>query len=75
MPLYDFVCKNCGHEFETLVVSSASPPATCPKCNKNHTERRLSLIAAPRSSSDRSETQRGGGCGRCGDPAGPCSVS
>lgn len=75
MPLYDYACKNCGHEFEALVASSDSPPARCPKCEKTRTERRLSLIAAPRSGGDRSPAPQFGGCGRCGDPNGPCSVN
>ena len=31
MPLYDFLCTACGHEFEDSIASSAEPPV-CPKC-------------------------------------------
>jgi putative FmdB family regulatory protein len=31
MPLYDFLCTACGHEFEDSIASSAAPPS-CPKC-------------------------------------------
>ncbi|MBL8878974.1 MAG: zinc ribbon domain-containing protein [Phycisphaerales bacterium] len=73
MPLYDYECKGCGHEFEALMPSADSAPAQCPKCRKSQTERRVSLIAAPRSGSDARSAPRVGGCGRCGDPSGPCS--
>ncbi len=31
MPLYDFHCPSCGHDFEDIIASSAAPPA-CPEC-------------------------------------------
>jgi putative FmdB family regulatory protein len=31
MPLYDFRCTACGHEFEDMIASSAAAPA-CPEC-------------------------------------------
>ena len=45
MPLYAFACKECGHEFETLVRIDETPP--CPACGDAAPERRLSLIAKP----------------------------
>jgi putative FmdB family regulatory protein len=31
MPTYEYVCKKCGHEFETSQSISAKPLETCPK--------------------------------------------
>jgi len=31
MPIYEYACKECGHEFERLVKMSAQPPP-CPEC-------------------------------------------
>lgn len=39
MPMYDFLCGACEHEFEEMISMSAPPPA-CPKCG-GATEKRL----------------------------------
>ena len=41
MPLYDFVCNACGHQFETLVRSGDTP--ACAACGSVKLERMLSL--------------------------------
>jgi putative FmdB family regulatory protein len=43
MPLYDFHCRTCGHEFETLVRTGDSP--SCPECRGSDLERLLSTFA------------------------------
>ena len=43
MPLYDFVCKSCGHEFEALVRTGDTP--VCPQCRGSELERLLSTFA------------------------------
>lgn len=40
MPMYDFQCASCGHEFEEMVGMSAPPPA-CPSCG-GASEKRIS---------------------------------
>jgi putative FmdB family regulatory protein len=40
MPLFDFQCRACGHEFEALVRRSAAP--ACPSCGSADLERLLS---------------------------------
>jgi putative FmdB family regulatory protein len=32
MPIYDYVCVNCGHEIEVIHSVTADGPAGCPKC-------------------------------------------
>ena len=51
MPLYDFHCRTCGHEFEALVRGSESP--ACPSCQSRDLERLLSGFAF--SSEERSQ--------------------
>ena len=49
MPLYDFRCRGCGHEFEGLVLRNVVPP--CPACQGEDLERQVSTFAV--SSSER----------------------
>lgn len=41
MPIYEYTCKACGHEFETLVRHGKTP--VCAKCGADDLERRFSL--------------------------------
>ena len=34
MPIYEYACSECGHEFEKLVPMNAPPPEACPSCGK-----------------------------------------
>jgi len=43
MPLYDYHCRACGHEFEALVRSGDSP--SCPACRSSDLEKLLSTFA------------------------------
>ena len=37
MPIYEYACKACGHEFETLVLGETKPE--CPSCQSRDLER------------------------------------
>jgi len=72
MPIYEYLCEDCGREFEELVRSAgASREVACPKCGGRNVGRQVSVFAARQG---RTETPPLGGCGRCGDPDGPCSL-
>ena len=43
MPLFDFECRACGHEFETLVRTGDVP--SCPSCGATDLEKLLSAFA------------------------------
>jgi len=43
MPIFDFVCTDCQHQFEALVRGSTAP--ACPKCHSTALEKQLSLPA------------------------------
>ena len=32
MPIYQFICKKCGHAFEVLTTMDKRDGVTCPKC-------------------------------------------
>jgi putative FmdB family regulatory protein len=70
MPLYEYVCRDCRHGFEALVLGSDVP--TCPRCQTGDLERVLSVVAIGRGGRDAAPgRQAAGGCGSCGDPRGP----
>lgn len=45
MPIYEYVCKQCGHEFEELVFNGEEPVA-CPRCGAKDTEKLMSACSA-----------------------------
>ena len=45
MPIYEFVCQDCGHEFEKIQSFSDSSTPACPNCQGHHVQRRLSAPA------------------------------
>ncbi|MBK8268420.1 MAG: zinc ribbon domain-containing protein [Planctomycetes bacterium] len=74
MPIHEFHCPDCDHVFEELVRESSSKTAiVCPTCGGKKVSRQFSVFAA-RSGSATKEKAPVGGCGRCGDPQGPCSL-
>ena len=44
MPLYDYHCRACGHEFEALL-RTGDPTPVCPTCKSADIERLLSTFA------------------------------
>jgi putative FmdB family regulatory protein len=43
VPLYEYECKKCGHEFEALVIGTRKP--ACPKCKSEDLQKRVSSVA------------------------------
>jgi len=60
MPIYEYSCRSCGHDFEALVRASKTP--TCPTCQSDDLERRFSMPVvrseATRAVSSRDAKQR-----------------
>ncbi len=55
MPLYEFICQDCGRPFEKLVgISQADKSQVCPGCGSQQTSRQLSSFAV--SGGTRTET-------------------
>jgi len=75
MPLFEYACKSCAHEFEVLVRGSELP--TCPACAGQDLQKRLSVFAAQTKGASAQMSAPSGGCGSCGDPRGPgaCSMN
>ncbi len=45
MPIYEYKCQKCGHEFEALIRPPATTKAACPKCKSQALEQQLSAFA------------------------------
>lgn len=45
MPIYDYVCADCGRGFEELVRTGST--VSCPACGGSNLERKMSLPARP----------------------------
>ena len=45
MPIYEYACAACGHEFEEWQKMSDAPVRSCPKCKKKKVERLISRTA------------------------------
>ena len=42
MPIYEYVCNECGHEFEALQKMSDTPLRDCPACEKSALKKKIS---------------------------------
>ncbi len=72
MPIFEYVCKECQHEFEALVFGKQK--AECPKCQSKELEPQLSVFAVS-AKSGATSSMPAGPCGSCGDARGPGACS
>lgn len=72
MPVYEYQCKSCSHQFEKLrSMRDADELILCLKCSSKDTHRMLSRFNAK--SEGRSLTDTSCGCGGCtGGSCGSC---
>ena len=42
MPIYEYACRSCGHEFETLQKISEPPLVDCPACGAAELRKKVS---------------------------------
>jgi putative FmdB family regulatory protein len=68
MPIYEYACHKCRHEFETLVRSGAVP--ACPNCHSTDLKKKLSVFATSGATAEAASFPAGP-CGSCGHPGGP----
>ncbi|MBP1636596.1 MAG: uncharacterized protein H6Q10_3170 [Acidobacteria bacterium] len=64
MPLFEYECRKCGHQFEALVVGTRKP--ACPRCKSEDLEKKASAFGvggAGAWSSSRASCGTGGGGG------------
>ncbi|HWR35706.1 MAG TPA: zinc ribbon domain-containing protein [Clostridia bacterium] len=62
MPIFEYICKDCGKAFEAVVLGSRA--AACPSCKGTNLEQQLSRFAVSAPSSSATAP--------CGAPSGSC---
>lgn len=45
MPIYEYQCQGCEHEFETIQKMSEAPLIQCPSCGKDLLRKKISAVA------------------------------
>jgi putative FmdB family regulatory protein len=69
MPIYEYLCQECGSEFELLVRSETK--LECPTCQSDQLEKQLSVFATTDTAAAQPAMSCGAPCGTCGHPDGP----
>jgi putative FmdB family regulatory protein len=46
MPTYDYICDDCGHEFEAFEPITSKPQTECPACKESKLRRKIGPGAA-----------------------------
>jgi putative FmdB family regulatory protein len=74
MPIFEYICKECDHQFEALVYGNQK--AECPKCHGAKLAPQLSVFAvSAKGPASGGPSPSSGACGSCGDLRGPGSCS
>jgi putative FmdB family regulatory protein len=65
MPLYEYACSSCSHQFEELrLIRHMEAAAKCPEC-EGEGERQMSVFASFSTSSNGESKAIAGGVGGC----------
>ncbi len=62
MPIYEYTCVQCGHEFEKLVFNTSTPIA-CPTCHAHKVKKKFSTFGMK--SAGTFVSSSGSGCAAC----------
>ncbi len=69
MPLFEYACTQCGHQFEELVLGAVTP--ACPSCHSSALQKLPSVFAVSNQSGHDSPGAAVAPCRTCGGPRGP----
>ncbi|MGH7232065.1 MAG: FmdB family zinc ribbon protein [Nitrospiraceae bacterium] len=72
MPIFEYICRECNHRFESIVQGATMP--SCPSCKATTLDKQFSAFGVG-STSPWTASGGTGACGTCGDPRGPGSCS
>ena len=72
MPLYEYICQDCGARFDALrAIKDADQPIACKRCQSLKTNRQLSVFFAQSGGKVVAGTGGDSSCGSCA--GGNCS--
>ena len=60
MPIYEYLCDDCGARYEQIVLSKRAKVA-CPKCSSERHTLQLSVFSAPAKNGSSEASANGGG--------------
>lgn len=66
MPIYEYRCRQCDHDFELLIRGNEQP--TCPSCSQPELEKQFSVPAAHSARSSQLPIRQSAPSGGCGLP-------
>ncbi len=70
MPIYEYMCLDCGQHFEVIrPMKDADAPISCKECESQHTSRQLSVFYAQSGG----RVVAGGNTGCAGCAGGTCA--
>jgi putative FmdB family regulatory protein len=70
MPMFEYRCQSCGHQFEQLTRAGLVP--SCPKCQGEQLEKQLSVFAVSvQGGSSAASLPADSPCASCQVPGGP----
>ena len=75
MPIFEYLCADCGNKFEKLVRRSEEVDSlACPSCGQKHLQQELSTFAPHANGVSKSPEMPSCPGGRCGNP-GMCGMN
>jgi putative FmdB family regulatory protein len=75
MPIYEYLCQDCGNKFEKLVRrSDDTTEMECPSCGKKHLQQEFSTFAAHANGAPKSAEMPSCPSGGCSNP-GMCGMN
>ena len=69
MPIFEYLCEDCGSKFEKLVRRPGAEEVLCPSCGQSHLDQQYSSFAARSNASGGHEDFQMPSC-----PSGMCST-
>lgn len=68
MPIYEYLCDDCGTSFEKLVRGSGGPTIDCPSCGHDHVTTQMSTFAARANGISKEPSMPSCASGMCSTP-------